>query len=306
MIRRSVLRPFAAALTALAAAAPAVAPAAVRGERVLHEERSLYRNMYVTQDGDERCLLFRARRGAGRESCMYVSNPDRFVFEYAPMMMTGLYANPQPRNILVIGLGGGTLPTALQELLPNAKLDVVELDAAVHRVAQRYFDFKKTPNTRVFIEDGRVFVKRMGRAKAQYDLIMLDAFESDYIPEHMLTQEFLREVRAIMAPRGVLVANTWSTSGLYDHESTTYQSVFGSFYNLKQGNRIILTRLGGLPTPQELRANAQAWEARLAPRGASMAGLLPMMRSTVDWDTKARILTDQYSPSNVLNARSRG
>jgi spermidine synthase len=306
MTPKTALRPLAAALMAAAAATPAVAPAAARGERVLHEERSLYRNMYVTQEGDERCLLFRARRGAGRESCMYVSNPDRFVFEYAPMMMAGLYVNPRPRNILVIGLGGGTLPTALQELLPEAKIDVVELDAAVHRVAQRYFDFKKTPNTRVFIEDGRVFVKRMGRAKAQYDLIMLDAFESDYIPEHMLTQEFLREVRAIMAPRGVLVANTWSTSGLYDHESTTYQSVFGSFYNLKQGNRIIMTRLGGLPSPQELRANAQAWEARLAPRGASMAGLLPMMRTNVDWDTKARILTDQYSPSNVLNSRSRG
>ena len=290
---------------ALAVLAPSFAPAAVRGERVLHQERSLYRNMYVTENGDERCLMFRARRGAGRESCMYLSNPDKFVFEYASMMLSAQYLKPNPRSILIIGQGGGTLPSALQELLPNTKIDVVELDAAVDRVARRYFGFKVTPNTRVFIEDGRVFVKRMGRQKAQYDIVMLDAFESDYIPEHMLTQEFLREVRAIMAPGGVLAANTWSTSGLYDHESVTYASVFGSFYNLKMGNRIILTRLGGLPPMSEIRANAQGWEARLAPRGATQNFVLPMMSTRVDWNTSARVLTDQYSPSNVLNAQRR-
>ena len=290
---------------ALAMLAPSFAPAAVRGERVLHEERSQYRNMYVTLEGDELCLLFRARRGAGRESCMYVSNPDKFVFEYASMMMAALYLKPNPRSILVIGLGGGTLPTALQELLPNTRIDVVELDAAVDRVARRYFDFKVTRNTRVFIRDGRVFVRDMARQKAQYDIIMLDAFESDYIPEHMLTKEFLQQVKAIMAPGGVLAANTWSTSGLYDYESVTYASVFGAFYNLKLGNRIILTRLGGLPPMSEVRANAQAWEARLAPRGATQSFVLPLMSTRVDWDTKARVLTDQFSPANVLNAQRR-
>jgi spermidine synthase len=291
----------------LALTIPAVAPAAAaRGQRTLHEERSLYRNISVTQDDDERCLLFRAQRGLGRESCKYITRPDVFVFEYAGMMMTGLYAKPNPRNILIIGLGGGTLPSALQKMLPNTKVDVVELDAAVERVAERFFDFKKTANTRVFIEDGRVFVKRMGRARAQYDMIMLDAFESDYIPEHMLTQEFLREVRAILAPDGVLVANTWSSSGLYDHESATYASVFGEFYNLKLGNRIIMTRLGGRPPMTEIRANAAVVEPKLTVRGTGQATLLPLMSTRVDWDTKSRLLTDQYSPANVLNAQRRG
>jgi spermidine synthase len=148
-------------------------------------------------------------------------------------------------------------------------------------------------------------VKRAGRQKLQYDMIMLDAFEAEYIPEHMLTQEFLREVKAILAPRGVLVANTWSSSGLYDHESATYASVFGPFYNMKLGNRVIMTRMGGLPPMAEVRANAEAWEARLRQRGASQGFIIPLMRTGVDWDRNARLLTDQYSPSNVLNARRR-
>ena len=295
-----------AGLAAAALALPFIAPAAVRGERTLHEERSLYRNIYVTQDGDERCLLFRSRRGAGRESCQLVSNPDRLIFEYAQLMMSGLYANPNPRSILIIGQGGGTLPMALHEMLPNTKIDVVELDPAVDRIARRFFGYDAGPNLRTIIEDGRVYVKRAGRQRLQYDMIMLDAFESEYIPEHMLTQEFLREVKTILGPRGVLVSNTWSTSGLYDHESATYASVFGTFYNMKLGNRVIMTRMGGLPPMTEIRANAAAWEDRLRARGASQGFVLPLMRTNVDWDPKSRILTDQYSPSNVLNSRGRG
>ena len=290
----------AALLAGMALAGP------VAADTTLHQERSLYRNIFVTQDGDERCLLFRARRGLGRESCRLMSNPDKMVFEYTQMMLAGLYVNPQPKRILIIGLGGATIPSALQALVPGAQLDVVELDGAVDRVARNYFGFKPGPMTKVSIEDGRVFVKRAGRAGAQYDLVMLDAFENDYIPEHMLTREFLTEVKAIMAPRAVLVANTWSSSGLYDHESVTYSAVFGDFFNMKLGNRIIVTQLGGLPSADVLKRNAQVWEPQFARRGASSSFLLPLLVTRPDWDIKARILTDQYSPSNLLNAEKRG
>ena len=273
---------------------------------VLHEERSLYRNLFVRQDGDERCLLFRARRNVGRESCKLMSNPDHLIFDYTHMMLASLYVDPAPKKILIIGLGGATIPDALQKMLPGVQLDIVEIDPAVDRVARKYFDFKPAAKTRVFVEDGRVFVKRAARSKPNYDIVMLDAFAEDYIPEHMLTREFLQEVKSIMAPRGVLAANTWSTSELYDYESATYADVFGPFYNLKSGNRIILTRLGGLPTPEELRANAAKWDPQLLRRGVERGELMGMINTRVDWDTKVRVLTDQFSPSNVLNARKRG
>ena len=86
-------------------------------------------------------------------------------------------------------------------------------------------------------------MKRVASQKPNYDMVLLDAFDADYIPEHMLTKEFLEEVRSIMAPDGVIVANTFSNSALYDHESVTYRAVFGPFFNLKLGNRIIIGRV---------------------------------------------------------------
>lgn len=60
----------------------------------------------------------------------------------------------------------------------------------------------------------------------------------------------------------MLAANTFSTSRLYDHESTTYQSVFGVFYNLRvqYKNRIILAKLDGLPTRDAIERNATTLE----------------------------------------------
>ncbi len=276
-------------------------------QQLLHQERSLYRNIFVTQDGDERCMLFRWPRALGRESCRMLHQPEKLIFDYTQMMLAGLYLDPNPKRILIIGEGGGTIPTALQEMFPATQIDLVELDKAIDGVARGYFDFKPGPNTHVFIADGRVYVKRAAAQKPNYDMVMLDAFDADYIPEHMLTKEFLEEVRGDMAPRGVIVANTFSDSALYDHESATYQTVFGPFFNLKLANRIILGRVGGI-APDDLanaRKNAATLQPMLSKRGTGSDFLLPLLSTKVDWDTSSRILTDQYSPSNLLNALPR-
>ena len=114
-----------------------------------------------------------------------------------------------------------------------------------------------------------MFVKRMGKQKTRYDLVMLDAFDHEYIPEHLLTREFLQEIKGVLAEGGVLAANTFASSRLYDFESATYYSVFGDFYRLKRSNRVILLREGGLPDREELVRNADSVDKRLAPIGAS-------------------------------------
>jgi spermidine synthase len=134
-------------------------------------------------------------------------------------------------------------------------------------------------------------------------LVLLDAFEADYIPEHMLTREFLQEVKASMAPNGVIVANTFSNSALYDHESVTYRDVFGPYFNLKLGNRIILARNGGI-APDDLanaRRNALALEPEFKKRATPSLSILRLLNPDIDWNPNTRVLTDQYSPANLLN-----
>jgi len=180
---------------------------------------------------------------------------------------------------------------------------VIEIDDAVVKVAKEYFHFNETQNMKVYVGDGRPFIKRAGLRGNKYDYIVLDAFSGDYIPEHMLTREFLEEVKAIMTRDSVLVANTFSTSRLYDHESVTYQRAFGEFYNFKlptSGNRIIIAQLGLLPPREELVEASRQLEASLDKYGVNITDYPRRLTTRADWDMSRRELTDQYSPGNLL------
>ncbi|MGH6612225.1 MAG: spermidine synthase [Burkholderiaceae bacterium] len=269
--------------------------------RLLHSERSLYREVLVYENGSIRCMCFTRHCRIGRQSCMDTRRPDRIVMNYPQMMLGALYVDPAPRSVLIIGLGGGTIPRVLLDVVPDAAIDVVEIDPAVVKVAERYFDFAADGDVRVFEVDGRVFVKRAIREQRRYQLIMLDAFDHEYIPEHLLTEEFLREVKSLLTPGGVLAANTFSSSRLYDHESVTYAAVFPRFFNLKRENRVIIAVNGPLPAQSQLQANSARFSDAFERFGVSTARLLPLFSLERDWNPKARILTDQYSPANLLN-----
>lgn len=269
----------------------------------LHEERSLYRDITVTQEGQRRCLVFNVHRGDRNQTCMNTADPERLVFEYAKMSFAGLLLNPNPRRVLIAGLGGGSLPSALTTLFPEAQIDVIEIDQAVVNVAKEFFDFEETDQVSVIVNDARVYVKRAALLEKKYDLVILDAFTGDYIPEHLLTLEFLQEVRSIMTPDGVLVANTFSTSRFYDHESETYQRVFGEFFNFKlpsSGNRIIIARDELLPPRGKMMQTARDLAPRVRRFGVPLLEYPNRLSTRVDWDRSRRVLTDQYSPSNLL------
>jgi spermidine synthase len=269
---------------------------------LVHSERSLYRQVLVYEDEGTRYLCFTRNCAIGRQSALELQHPDKLVFDYAHMMMGALFMGPPPTNILIIGLGGGSLPRALATALPTAHIDVVEIDPAVVRVARQYFSFVPGPTTKIIEEDGRAYVKRAMRAGQHYDLIMLDAYDHEYIPEHMLTREFLTEVRSLLTPTGVVAGNTFSSSRLYDSESVTYRAVFGNFYNLKYANRIILARNDGLPSLAAVQQRATANDQLLRRFDVDAAAVASRFSTAVDWQPDARVLTDQYSPANLLNS----
>jgi spermidine synthase len=285
--------------------------------KVLHEERSVYTRIIVEDERNLRCLKFTLVRENSRQTCMDRNDPQRLVFDYAKMTLSALLLKPDPERILIIGLGGGTLPNALRDILPSAVIDTVEIDEAVVRVAKQFFGFVEDEQNRVYVQDARVFGKRAALRGEQYDLIILDAFDGEYIPEHLMTVEFLSEMRGLLSDDGVLVANTFAGSKLYDYESATYAEAFGGFLNFRlptSGNRVILVPQAKLdidarsPLDRKiLRANADALKVPMAPYDMPLkryvGTLLSLSKQKPDWDRRVRPLTDQFAPANVLQSQ---
>ena len=277
---------------------------------VIHQERSLYRNILVEESGDLRCLKFDEKARKSSQSCMFKSNPQKLVFNYTKLTFASLLMIDNPQNVLIIGLGGGTLSNVIHELYPTANIENIEIDPAVIKVARDYFYFKENEKVSSKVQDGRIFVKRAALKKQQYDWIILDAFNGDYIPEHLLTKEFFEEVKSILAPNGIVAANTFSSSKLYEHESATYHAVFGDFINVvteKNSNRIILAGFDTMPTTQSIAARVKKLRPLLSPYDVDIEALSRGMSSTEnnqDWPKDTKVLTDQYSPANLLNLNS--
>lgn len=278
---------------------------------VIHQERSLYRNILVEDNGDLRCLKFNVKSSKTQQSCLLKSQPKKLVFNYTKLLMASLLVNPEPKRILIIGLGGGTMSNTLAELYPQSEIDNIEIDPAVIKVARDYFGFFENDKIKTYAQDGRIFIKRALLKKQTYDWIILDAFNGDYIPEHLLTEEFLTEAKTLLAEDGILSANTFSLSELYAHESATYKAVFGDFYqvaNKTNSNRIILVSKKGFSDTSIKKSVDEGivdkLEEKLTVYDVDIKLLYNNMvytKNNQDWPEKTRVLTDQFSPANLLN-----
>ena len=117
----------------------------------------------------------------------------------------------------------------------------------------------------------------------------------------------MNESKQLLTANGVLTANTFSSSQLYAHESATYQAVFGEFFNVrntKNNNRIILVTPGQLPSNKQLLQRTALLKSQLQPYNIDISAIYSSITSSntaQDWPADTRLLTDQFSPANLLN-----
>lgn len=267
---------------------------------VIHQEKSLYRNLIVGNVGKYQCMTF--GRYHARQSCIYKEDPSHLVLLYTRALFSAFYANPKAKRVLIIGLGGGILPNAITEFKPGIYIDTVELDPAVIRAAKVYFGYKTDDRSKVYADDGRVFVRKALRDKKKYDIVIIDAFEKDYIPEHLLTYEFLQQIKSLLNTDGIVASNTFARAKLQDFETATYQRVFGEIYavDVDGGNRIILASSGSLPTPSKMLENGRREDQALGRFGINSRWFESRLKNIKMLSATAPILTDQYSPANLL------
>ena len=114
--------------------------------------------------------------------------------------------NLDTKKILILGLGAGSvLETIRKQHSKTAHITGVEIDATILQIAHEEFGIAENPLTKLVQEDATVFIANNADT---YDLIIIDLFIIDTIPEASLEATFLKQVVKAMEPGGCMVFNT--------------------------------------------------------------------------------------------------
>jgi spermidine synthase len=137
-------------------------------------------------------------------SAMLLDAPEQLPLPYTKFFRLGPLLRPGMRRSLCIGGGAYSYPLDLLRALPQATVDVVQLDPEVTRIAERYFALERDPRLKIHHEDARVF---LNHDASTYDAVFLDAFWGRTIPFHLATVECFRRIAAQLSSDGVLLVN---------------------------------------------------------------------------------------------------
>jgi spermidine synthase len=237
-------------------------------------------------------------------SSLDLDEPLRNVYVYTEYFHVGLLFNPNVTRVLFIGGGGFTGPKQFLAYYPNVQVDVVEIDPEVVRVAKEYFGVTDNPRLRIFISDGRVYLRQ---SETLYDLIVLDAYSKTYVPFHLMTREFFDEMKLDMSGNGVVVSNliTYSVgaaSELLKAEVRTMATVFPNVY-------VFPTRGADFAQAQNIMLVASAHESTLSREALlQLADRTPLPVNAKDLLStymalnlsRSPILTDDFAPVETL------
>ncbi len=278
------------------------------GYELLYAKDSRYHRIAVVEDGDSRYLRF----DNSFQSGMYQDDPYETRFEYSDYLQLALAYNTDARNVLFIGLGGGSGPKRMWRDFPSVRFDAVELDPDVVDVAYRFFELPRDDRLKVEVEDGRRYLVQND---GPWDAIVVDAFYSDSIPFHLATQEFLELARSRLAPGGVIVTNIIGAVGgaesrLFRSMLRTYRTEFPTVAvhpvrvegdtNLGGVRNVILVAGEGAAPSKEFLT--ERWrEVRRRSPGAP--DLTTALRDRVDRPIPTNdvpVLTDDYAPTDAL------
>ena len=266
--------------------------------RIAHIETE-YNDIFITKRRNELTMSFQLKGYDYTESVANLADADDLPIRYTQIMTIGLIYPPQVKNVLMIGLGGGSISGYLGRFMPEVPIDTVEIDPGVVTAAKTYFGIKETARVRYLEGDGRVF---LNRRKETYDLILVDAYHGGYVPFHLLTKEFYALVKQRLAPGGAAAFNVHDGTKLYASTLLTLRSVFPGvhLYPSGQGETITVVTAEPAPDAATLASRAAALQGKFSFR-FPLPGLLDR-RSHTDGTTQAsELLTDDFAPVNLYD-----
>lgn len=159
------------------------------------------------------------------QSTMSLLNPYALDLEYTRLMMGFLLFNHQPTRMLMIGLGGGSIPKFCYRYLPEVDIKVVEIDPDVIALRDEFHIPPDDARFQVIEADGRTYLQDYA---ARVDVLLVDAYDGAGMPDALCELSFFNDCEAALTDDGILVVNLHLESDSYSVCLEHLRSVFGT------------------------------------------------------------------------------
>ena len=180
---------------------------------VLYKERSFYGRAQVTKEIQNKKVIHLLRHGTTLHGFEVINEPSLATSYYHNQGPLGsiFQIDPNIHKVAVLGLGAGTMATYSTS---SRTMDFFEVDPMMEYIAKntKLFSFLNHAKglVKIIIGDGRIKIQQ--QPNHIYDLILVDAFNSDNIPIHLITKEAILIYLEKLKVNGVLVfhiSNRW-------------------------------------------------------------------------------------------------
>lgn len=146
------------------------------------------------------------------QSCFQPDAPDQLVLDYVRAMTAGLLFKTDLNEVLMIGLGGGSLARFILQHFPDCRITALESRCRVVEIARRHFDLPLDTRLTIIIEDGGHFCRRQSDdLQGYFSLLLIDAFDHDAMSSSLGSMAFFDACRNLLQPDGMLVINLWKS-----------------------------------------------------------------------------------------------
>ncbi len=291
------------ALAMLTLNGPLRPPAA--GATLLYEDESAYNYIQVQEDANGTRSLY-LNEGQGIHSLW---NPDDYLFRGTwDFFLSAPYFNAPPHSpaevesVLIVGLAAGTIARQYIKVYGDIPIDGIEIDPGIVEAGELYFDMnaEMMPSLTVYVQDGRYVLSQLDR---QYSVIAIDAYRPPYIPWHLTTVEYFREIRDHLTEDGVVAINVGRTNTdrrLVDALTSTMLEVFPTIHamDVPYSFNTILVATVQPTVSANLSQNIGLLTINIDP--ILSAALVSAVESLVPVETSDIVFTDDRAPVETL------
>lgn len=148
------------------------------------------------------------------QSGMLVQSPVVLVFNYSRALMYFLLFSENVKDLLMIGLGGGSVTKYMHAYCPDINQTVVEINQKVVDVARSHFFLPENDERLNVIKgDGLHYMENNPLSR---DCLMIDGFDADGIPDGFCTPDFFDLCYDVLKDNGVFLINLWGSDKNFD------------------------------------------------------------------------------------------